>query len=123
MSLPYYKMFPAEHLGNYYEMSLPYEYLGIYYKLCTLQMWQHQGRIPDDPQYICSLLSITADKWEECRATFLKRNLVQVIDIHLTDARMRDKWCNAKEYSEEQGNKRKGQLQKRRERQILRGNK
>lgn len=120
MSLPYYKIFPADHLGNYNEMSMTDEQLGCYYRLVILQMWQHQGHITDDPQYIAPLLRMTPEAWEKRRREFLDRGLIQTIDGKITDAALRMRWVDAREYSETQSSKRKGTLQKRRERELLR---
>ena len=120
MSLPYYKFFPSEHLGNYQEMSLSNEMLGCYYRLAILQLWQHHGRIPDDPAYLASLLNIPVDTWQIWRKEYMRRGLIQIIDEHVTVASLRLKWEAAKDYSEAQSDKRKGILQKRKEKQILR---
>jgi uncharacterized protein YdaU (DUF1376 family) len=106
MSLPYYKRFPAEDLGNYQIMSLSHDALGVWYLLAECHLWQHQARIPDDPDYIAPLLKLTTEAWSTLRAEFLKRGLIQVIDECITVASLREKWVQAKNYSEDQADKR-----------------
>jgi hypothetical protein len=107
MSLPYYKIFPSEELGNYQIMTLSHEALGVWYLLRVCHLWQHQGRIPDDPDYISPLLRLASDKWLKYRQDFLDRGLIQVIDNCLTISSLREKWLNAKQYSEDQSAKRR----------------
>jgi hypothetical protein len=124
MSLPYYKYFPAEDLGNYKIMSLPHDALGVWYLLTICHLWQHQGRIPDDPDYIAPLLKLTTGIWNTHRAEFLKRGLIQVIDGCITVAALRDKWLKAQAYSEDQTDKRNRAIAAKKQADLLRkGNK
>ena len=119
MSLPYYKFYPAEDLGNYQIMTLSHESLGVWYLLRCCQLWQHGGWIPDDPHYIAPILRLSPEKWIECRQTFLSRGLIQVIDNHITIASFRRQWEDAKTYMEGQRAKRLEVIKMKKEQEIL----
>lgn len=119
MSLPYYKFFPGEDLGNYQIMSLPHDALGVWYLLRICHLWQHKGRISDDPVYISGMLRLTVDQWEAYRALFLHRGMVQIIDGCVTVAAVREKWLAAEAYSEGQRDKRLKAIAAANERKVL----
>lgn len=119
MSLPYYKFHPSDDLGNYQLMSLPHEALGVWYLFRVCQLWPHQGRIPDDPQYIAPLLRLSEIKWSGYRELFLKRGLIQVIDDHITIAAFREQWEKAQNYTDLQRSNKIESDRIKKERKIL----
>jgi len=123
MSLPYFKFHPAVEHGNYQIMSLDHAALGVWYLLRMIHLWPHQGRIPDDANFIAPLLKLDVCKWEEYRAEFLKRGMVQIIDGCVTIAAFREQWEGAAEYSEMRSANRKAVLQKNREKKLLKSGK
>jgi len=123
MSLPYYKFHPSDELGNYKIMNLPHDTLGVWYLFRICHLWQHQARLPDDPQYVAPLLKLTEERWLECRNLFLERGLIQVIDEHITIASFREQWEQAQTYTEGQRANRLETIRKKKERDILKKSK
>ena len=123
MSLPYYKFFPAETLGNYQIMSLPHDAIGVWFTLGVCQLWQHQGRIADDPVYISTLLKLTVEQWISYRALFLERLMIQIIDGCVTDSALREKWKNAEKISETRSANRLLVLEEKRQKKLLKSGK
>lgn len=123
MSLPYFKFRPADELGNYQIMTLSLEAMGVWYLFRICQLWQHQGRIPDDSQYIAPMVKITVDQWQEYRQSFLDRGLIQIIDGCITIAAFRDQWVGATEYTDLQRSNQLETQRLKREARILGKNK
>lgn len=123
MSLPYFKFYPTEELGNYQIMTLSHEMLGVWYLLRMCQLWQHQGRIPDDPDYIAPVLRLSSEKWITCRDAFVSRGLIQIIDGHVTIATIRKQWEDAQTYMEGQRSKRLEVLKQKREQAVIKKDK
>lgn len=119
MSLPYYKIFPAVLVGNYQIQTMPYDMQGIFYQLCIVQLWLHEGQIPDNPSYLAPLLKLSESQWDIIRQEFLDRGLIQIIDGCVTDAALREKWVRARNYSDEQSAKRLAAIQAKKERDLL----
>jgi uncharacterized protein YdaU (DUF1376 family) len=100
MSLPYYKLHPSKLAGNYHLNKLPPIDFGIFCKLFLIHAWFHEGKLPDDDEYLASLASIPVTQWKQTKETLLSKGIVLWVDDHLIYADMDCQYRGAVAYSE-----------------------
>lgn len=103
--LPYYKAYPRDFFDG--TVGLDFEVKGAYRLVLDL-IYQHGGRLADDPRFIAGHLGCSVKKWNALRAAIIAAGKISVSDGYLGNYRADKELDSLKSYQGKQREKRLG---------------
>ena len=100
--LPYYKAYPRDFFEG--TIGMGFEVKGAYRLILDL-IYQHGGRLLDDPRFIAGHLGCSVRKWVSLRSAILESGKIQVFDGCLANYRADKELDTLKTYQEQQREK------------------
>ena len=100
--LPYYKAYPRDFFEG--TIGMGFEEKGAYRLLLDL-IYQHGGRLSDDPRFIAGHMGCSVRKWVSLRAAVIGAGKIQIIDGCLANYRADKELDTLKTYQEQQREK------------------
>lgn len=81
---PWYKRYPSDFIAA--TVGMPLELKGAY-SMCLDLIYDRNGKIPDDPQFIAGVCGCSVRKWNSLRARLVETGKLIETDGHLTNSR------------------------------------
>ena len=99
MALPYFKHCPQDFLHDPRIIKLTFEEKGVYWQLIN-EMWSAKMQLPDDEEFLSTLLRIPLDRWLAIKKKLSigRSPLIESRDGLLLNMELRHKFTTAEEY-------------------------